>query len=602
VLYCLDIEGHLTLSQVKNCSYVERQYFRLTANHKAVMWVKVKLENPIEQARSIAIHVAPHQIKSIELFDGNSGKLLAGPIGTSFVLDPMRTLLGGYTFSADPKALGTTVFFLRIVTAGIPFSVVTVSNQDHVSLQRLNQQTGIGIHLGMLALLLLASVSAYVAARHRVIGCFALVILNLLLSTLSGSGFLFVHFWGDWPRFNEIFFSSMFYLRLGLWVLLAQTFLDAYKPPRWYRTSCRLTYLLVAFMLLLSVLGYSSISNGLLLFLGVTLVPVVQILAIQKTRDIRPFYRRVLFLGFAIGAALVWATLVVTLLPTNDPSISIVMARIVDYVNPLVLLLLVVFHYRETTQQLSETKQENLTIRLGLEFERKLRDERKVLVDMLTHELKNPLASINMAVGSLAIYLSGADKQIKRRLHNIAQSVAGMDMVIERSNLMNQLDQNALRLDRKTISLRETFESIVDSFSRKDHVLWHREGDDEFITDPYLFETIFSNLIENALKYSPSEERVEVSVGGRPEPSSSSLVVTVTNAIGSQGFPDQTKIFSRFYRNPLALNTRGSGVGLFLVRELTQLLGGEVNYQKGATTVTFTVVLPEVRLEVGLDA
>jgi hypothetical protein len=178
--------------------------------------------------------------------------------------------------------------------------------------------------------------------------------------------------WGEYPTFNTLFFNTMFYLRLGFWLLLGQAFLSHYNTPQWYRKSCHVTYTLVALMLCFSWLDYVAISHGMMLF-GITLIPLIQVLAIQKTPNIENMHRRVLMGGFVVGGLLIWGTLLITIFPVGDPVLSIYLVRLVDYVNPIVLLLLVFSDYRQIVSQHATTKKENDEIRLRLEFEQKIR-------------------------------------------------------------------------------------------------------------------------------------------------------------------------------------------------------------------------------------
>ncbi len=98
------------------------------------------------------------------------------------------------------------------------------------------------------------------------------------------------------------------------------------------------------------------------------------------------------------------------------------------------------------------------------------------------------------------------------------------------------------------------------------------------------------------MKYSKADSVVDVDIQRGGQYGESSLLVSVSNVTGQQGCPDPDKVFVRFYRNPFASDTTGSGVGLYLVRELTKLLKGFVRYSYSADTnrVSFVVELPEL--------
>jgi signal transduction histidine kinase len=166
---------------------------------------------------------------------------------------------------------------------------------------------------------------------------------------------------------------------------------------------------------------------------------------------------------------------------------------------------------------------------------------------------------------------------------------------------MNQLDHKELSLYPTSIEISAALDQIRQTIDAHNRIRFSKLVHDVFVTDLYLFNIIFSNLLENALKYSKPDSAVEVSVHRGGEFGKNSLVVSVSNEIGQQGYPDPGKVFVRFYRHLLASETTGSGVGLFLVQELAMILKGYVRYGYSAETmrVCFVVELPELteRLE-----
>lgn len=593
VQYCNTAGESATIDQAKRCDYISYQELDRSTGQKSVIWAKVQVAETTDPNLPITIYVAPSLIRSIEVFDGKSGQLLAGPVGMNYSYSETHARPGGYVFTVSQENHQTDNFYVRMTTAGVPFAFVTAVTADKADKLWLHQQFGLGVHVGVLSLLFLVSTSIFLVTSDRITGRFAIVILNLLLATLAGSGYLFQHVWPDWPSFNAFFFTAMLYLRVALWVWLAQAFLALYRPPSWYRATCWFSYGMIVVMVLLSLLGHEQISNWLLLVFGVTLVPIVQILAIRGARDMRPLYRLLLISGFAVGALLVWTTLLVTLFPAQDPSVSIRFARLVDYVNPVILMILVVFHYRETALQLAETKRDNLKIRLGLEFEQKIRQERTLLIDMLTHEIRNPLTSISLAVVSLTNMLKDDQSVIKRRLENIDESVRGMDMVLERCDLMNRLDQNTFSMKSESIDVREMIDGILYRLPQSDRILTDLNTAQRFRTDPQFFQMIISNLVENALKYSPADSEVRLVIHETNNPNT--LHATVSNTIGPNGAPDKDKVFQRYYRNPLAQDSTGSGIGLYLVDQLVKRLDGTILFEASETEVRFNLTLPETK-------
>ena len=595
VQYCVGDEQPLTLEQAKQCDYGGYADLPMTARYGAVLWARVQAHTAQTQ-QTLTIGVTPHLMREVEIFealsDQQGDQRIAGPVGTAHPFSDAHGLLAGYTFAFDMPARTTRTFYVRMATFGLPYGYVEAAF-DAASTEQIHQRIGLGIHLGVLGLLTLISLSRYAATRSRVMGVFALNIMNLLLSVMLGSGLLYMHLWPESPELNELLFITMFYIKPALWVLLAQTFLAQYDTPRWYHPSCRFAYVIVGCMLLLAWLDMGSISIWLMLVFGATVFPVAQLVAIAKTAGMRPFYQRVLMAGYGFGALTIWIALLISLYPSNHPNLPIQLTRILDYINPVVLLALVIFNYRETLMQLEHAKQENMAMHLGLAFEQRIKEERKLMIDMLTHELKNPLASISLAIGSLSRTFKDDNNLVARRLQNIDQSVRSMDAVIERCNLMNQLDQSTLTYQQQTVNLKPVMMAVIDRFSGSSRVVLDADGVETFATDPQFFQMIASNLIDNALKYSPAGSEVQVSLARQGAEANGALVIEVANEVGNKGAPDPGLVFTRFYRHPLAQETSGSGVGLYLVEALIKLMGGQIEYLPSTDQVMFRVTLPE---------
>ena len=114
------------------------------------------------------------------------------------------------------------------------------------------------------------------------------------------------------------------------------------------------------------------------------------------------------------------------------------------------------------------------------------------------------------------------------------------------------------------------------------------ESDSTVLAQPQLLERAISNLVENALKYSPDESRVEISVEG------TRLEVRDQGRGIADG--DQPYVFNRFYRSVDARTEPGSGLGLSIVKQTVERHHGSVwavTRPEGGAAVGFE--LPKAR-------
>jgi signal transduction histidine kinase/DNA-binding response OmpR family regulator len=227
----------------------------------------------------------------------------------------------------------------------------------------------------------------------------------------------------------------------------------------------------------------------------------------------------------------------------------------------------------------------------------------------ITHEFRTPLTVI-----------LGMANQVKdnpgQHLNN------GIDMIIRNGqsllNLVNEmLDLSKLETGKMTMQLVngdminflryivESFHSLAESQGKQLHFL---AGVDVLYMsyDPEKVRQIVSNLLSNALKFTPEKGNIYITVGeNNPGPGSgiSNLVIKVKDT--GIGIPEeqQKHIFDRFYQldNSNTRKTEGTGIGLALTKELVKLMEGEITVKSpptGANRGTeFTVEIPVKRSE-----
>jgi len=226
----------------------------------------------------------------------------------------------------------------------------------------------------------------------------------------------------------------------------------------------------------------------------------------------------------------------------------------------------------------------------------------KVKSDFLkvaSHELRGPLAILKgylsmLSDGSLALDSPATAKVftvISAKLNEVSELV---EQMLETARLEDS--RLHLRLERQELSglLAEAAERVQPLATPKHQVELHLD----LISVPVLADrdrllTILTNLLDNAIKYSPDGGRVEArltATDGR------ALVSVRDHGVGISA-ADQSRLFTRFGRIVTADNSHipGTGLGLYFARELARLQGGDINVEsEEGVGSTFTLSLPMV--------
>jgi signal transduction histidine kinase len=247
---------------------------------------------------------------------------------------------------------------------------------------------------------------------------------------------------------------------------------------------------------------------------------------------------------------------------------------------------------RELEQTIRERTNE---LHQSLAEERELNRLKSNFVAMVNHEIRTPLALILGSAEILTRYLDRLqpDKRAEH-LQTITQSVDRMSGLLEDVLLFSKAEAGRMEFRPEPIDLREFCFQLADEMRSATHrrcpiVLTVAEIG-AARADKTLLRHILSNLITNAVKYSPAGTPVEFSV--RSE--AGEAVFTITDQ--GVGIPeaDQKRLFSPFFRGKNVATMPGTGLGLVIVKHCTEHHGGKLQLtstEGRGTTVTIRLPL-----------
>jgi two-component system, sensor histidine kinase LadS len=216
-------------------------------------------------------------------------------------------------------------------------------------------------------------------------------------------------------------------------------------------------------------------------------------------------------------------------------------------------------------------------------LDRQYLEEQRQLLAMLAHEMKTPLAN-------LRLWMEAGPKGrpvMQRAIHD-------MDRVIERCVHAGQLSDNSLRPRNEWLDAAELTASVLRASRHPGRVELHQPLDVCALhADAQMLSIVLSNVLENAYKYSSPHTPILFELTSSPGVQGQmGWRWVVENGVGEAGFPEASKVFDKYYRSPAAQRQSGSGLGLFLVKSLLELMQGSVTYTALENRVRFEIWLP----------
>ncbi len=226
----------------------------------------------------------------------------------------------------------------------------------------------------------------------------------------------------------------------------------------------------------------------------------------------------------------------------------------------------------------------------------RLAQQQSNFIDSVTHELKSPIASLKLYLQTLE-KRKLPEEQVAEVHHSMLEVLGGLDHLIDHLLEAARLEKGVVEIPVEEVDLPAVLEQCAATTTRLYRLspeaitlrlqpipLWGHTKE---------LEIVFRNLIDNAVKYSGSDPHVEIEIY---TPSSSAVGVRISD--NGPGVPTnlRRKIFGRFVRlgNELERKQAGTGLGLYIVRELVKRMRGKIHVHSRSPLpgTSFEVELP----------
>ncbi len=233
---------------------------------------------------------------------------------------------------------------------------------------------------------------------------------------------------------------------------------------------------------------------------------------------------------------------------------------------------------------ITELKQAEVHIRNALAKEKELNELKSRFISMASHEFRTPLS----AIGTSAILIEkqnmpGKEEKRQKYVQQIQSNVRNLVVILNDFLSLSKLEEGKIQPKPDNFDLVEFAHNLIYEMEpnrkRGQQIKLNvQQGSIPVFLDPKLLQHIFTNLLSNAIKYSDEGDSISVTLKSGKEKIS---IAVIDQGIGIP-IAEQDNLFDRFFRAENSTNIQGTGLGLHIVKQYTELMGGKVGFESAA--------------------
>ncbi len=588
--YWHDATGQSTLAQAQAQDGTPFDSLLNRGYESGVHWVRLRIA---ASDKPQALRLSPPWLDEITLHD----PLQPRPVTVGDKQPGLSRALTGLGFAlALPASSQPRDVWLRLKSTSAHRMTIEAMPLDELPRAQAHSLIGAALYGAFLLLMLLVLLAAWAIQSDRALAFFLVRHALFSLFAISYMGLPALVFSDLFPPvFYDRLFSLVTILSVPAGLAFDITLLASYNAPRWLVRLLKLFVPVGLGLAVLLLLGYErqALEANVQLIAGVSLLiyaaawmsrpqPAVELLMPKKAL--------IAYYTLILGSLLLGMLSIQGWTRPSSPTVPVVIVH--GLVSGLVMTGILFMRAlrqqaanRQTRWQLQQAQQE-------VEREQRQREEQSQFLHMLMHELKTPLSIVSLALGT-------REKKAEN-LQAASHAVQQMKAVIERCVQADQVGGQPLQHLEEVVDLGALAREVAAlTPSLEGRLRWKTPGPSpalevslEVRTDRQWAQTIVANLLENAGRYADPHGPIEVEVQPLAEGDRPGVALRVRNTPGLAGWPDEAQLFTKYYRSAGAKRESGTGLGLYLSRQLARSLKGHLRYRPTAHQVQFELWLP----------
>ncbi|NRD24626.1 PAS domain S-box protein [Winogradskyella litoriviva] len=262
----------------------------------------------------------------------------------------------------------------------------------------------------------------------------------------------------------------------------------------------------------------------------------------------------------------------------------------------IVVIILDITERKNYTERLEKKVEERTEqLKIALSKEKELNELKTKFLSLVSHEFKTPLSGILTSSVLLSKYQLTKDQE-KRNKHikTISDKVHYLNNILNDFLSLEKLETGKMNYNYNHFKISKVIDEVVYNanmlLKKNQNIKYPDHIDDlSLYQDEKVIELILTNLVNNAIKYSPEDTDITITI------EQNNTITTIQVIDSGIGIPlnDQKHIFERYFRAENVINTQGTGIGLNIAKNHLENIGGTISFiseeQKGTT---FTIKIP----------
>lgn len=247
---------------------------------------------------------------------------------------------------------------------------------------------------------------------------------------------------------------------------------------------------------------------------------------------------------------------------------------------------------KEAVEELEKTKED---LKKALEKEKELNEMKSRFVSMASHEFRTPLATMMSSLFLVTKYGEQNDKiNQSKHVTKIQNSIHNLTDILNDFLSISKLEEGKIENLPEELNLKVFLTEVISDMTqltKEEQEIKLKFGGKEIVRlDQKLLKNVLFNLISNAIKFSPENKPIEITI----EAQSATVKITIKDSGIGISKEDQKNLFERFFRGNNATHIQGTGLGLNIVSKYVELMNGAIHFEseenKGST---FTIILQQ---------